>query len=272
MLFSLTALQAAPPATFEAQPKERAPCSPKEKYTSRGKARQRRRRTPRPPCSGRASVAKQSLSLPFPSRPPSVRPRAPQPLLKQSPLPHPPSLPSGPQNRSRLPNGQPRPLYPPGDGQKGPLGSKLPCRDAIGPLPSHPASQESVRRVRRLPPCPVQLLHDSQPPPPRTGLVPGARRGAASWARPGPIRKGRGRPPATRSGAVGGTTPPLTGGGARGSGPLGGGRGLSPAPHPAIARAGGDGLRGFSREPELAVVSGTRGERYTVCVYTHLVD
>lgn len=61
---------------------------------------------------------------------------------------------------------------------------------------------------------------------PEPALRPG--RGAASWARPGPIREGRGRPPATRSGAGGGTTPPLKGGGERGGWPLGGGRGRPP--------------------------------------------
>lgn len=57
---------------------------------------------------------------------------------------------------------------------------------------------------------------------PKPALRPG--HGTASWARPGPIIKGRGRPPATRRRAGGGTTPPLKGGSEGGSWALGGAR------------------------------------------------
>lgn len=125
--------------------------------------------------SGRVSGGRKSPSLPFPSRPPSVRPEARRPSSKRAPSPTlPPSLPSGPQTRCRLPHSPPRPPRPPEAGHKGPPGCELPSRDAIGPRPPQPASQGSARRRRR-PPRLVQLLHDSRPPPPKTSPAPGAR-------------------------------------------------------------------------------------------------
>lgn len=204
---SVTALRAVSPTCFAAQREERAalPPPPPRPAPPRSPAdthptgeNQAGRATHAPAAALRPSLRRPGEPEPALSLTTTLSPpRGPPPLLKASPLPHPASLPSGPQTRSRLPPRPPRPPRPPGAGQKEPTGYGLPSRGAIGPLPPQPALTG-----KRLPPRPIQLLHDSRPPPPRTNPAPGARRSLLG-AGAGPIRQGRGRPPATRSGGWG---------------------------------------------------------------------